>query len=90
MFRERLQILVTKEQRRLLEGEAGRRGTSVASVIRELVDGSLGGVAVGERERAVSELRAMSGRFLDPDQLNGVVSAERLDQLDPLLKTNAR
>jgi predicted DNA-binding protein len=42
MFRERLQLLISPEQRRRLEAEARQRDASVASVIREAIDRHLG------------------------------------------------
>jgi hypothetical protein len=78
MLNERLQILITKEQRRRLEAEARRRGTSVASVIRDAIDSQLGVVTREQRLRAVDEIAAMSGgRFLPPDELNAIVDEER-------------
>ncbi len=38
MYTERLQILVTPEQRRKLESEAEHRGESVGSLVRKAVD----------------------------------------------------
>ena len=38
MFTERIQVLMTKAQRRRLEEEARARGTSVGALIREAVD----------------------------------------------------
>jgi hypothetical protein len=81
MLNERLQILVTTEQRRRLEREARRRHTSVASVIREAVDEQLGGVSQNERQEALEAIRAMRGRFLAPDELNRIVEDERDDVL---------
>lgn len=60
-FSERLQILVSKEQRQRLEREAKLRGTSVASVIRDAIDTLLGGITREARTRAVDELAAMEG-----------------------------
>jgi hypothetical protein len=77
MFSERLQILVSPEQRRRLETEAGRRGTSVAALIREAVDLHIGPVARGERDRALGAIRAMHGRFLPPEELERLVERER-------------
>jgi hypothetical protein len=78
MFSERLQILISPEQRRALEAEADRQEASVASVIREAIDLRLGTVDRSERLRALEEIRAMrSGPFLTPDELNGIVEEER-------------
>jgi hypothetical protein len=77
MPRERLQILVSSEQRRRLEAEAKRRGSSIASLIREAVDAQFGAVTPADRLQAVADIRAMRGRFLSPDELNRLCNAER-------------
>ncbi len=61
MYSERLQILISKEQRRRLEQEAKRRGASVASVIRDAVDDRLGGVTRDDRIAAVEAIAAIEG-----------------------------
>jgi hypothetical protein len=83
MFSERLQILISPEQRRALEAEAERREASVASVIREAIDLRLGTVDRSARLRALEQIRAMKGGpFLTPEQLNREVAAEREQQFD--------
>lgn len=77
MLTERLQILVSPDQRRRLEGEARRRGTSVGSLIREAVDARFGTVSQDDRLRALEGIRATEGRFLSPGELNEVVTEER-------------
>jgi len=77
MFSERLQILVSPEQRRRMEAEAGRRGTSVAALIREAVDEYLGAIPPDRRIRAVEEIGGMRGGFLSPAQLERLVEEER-------------
>jgi hypothetical protein len=77
-FSERLQLLISPEQRRRLEAEARQRDASVASVIREAIDLRLRTVDRSERLRALEEIRAMrSGPFLTPDELNRIVEEER-------------
>lgn len=83
MFKERLQLLISKEQRRRLEDEAARRDASVASVIREAIDVHFGTVDRSARLRAVDELRAMEdGRFLAPDELDRVIASEHDELLE--------
>lgn len=77
MFSERLQILVSPQQRKLLEAEAKRAGRSVAALIREAVDQHLGIVDTGTRVQAVAGIRSMRGRYLSPDELNRLVDEER-------------
>jgi hypothetical protein len=59
MYNERLQILVSKEQRRRLEQEAKRQGASVASVVRDAVDERLGGITPEDRLAAAEWIAAM-------------------------------
>jgi hypothetical protein len=73
MFSERLQILLSPDQRRRWEAEAKRRGTSVASMIRDAVDRDLGAVDRPVRVGAVDAIRAMRGRFLTIDELERVI-----------------
>ena len=77
MYSERLQILVTPEQRKRWELEARRRGTSVAGLIRDSVDREMGSLDGGDRASAVDAIRAMRGRFLPPDELDRLVEEER-------------
>jgi hypothetical protein len=77
MLSERLQILVSKDQRRRLESEAQRRGASVGQLIREAVDAHLGHVGEAERLEALEGIRATRGAFLSPDELNRLVDRER-------------
>jgi hypothetical protein len=86
MLRERLQLLVSTDQRRRLEREAQRRGTSVASVIRDAVDAQLGGVTPDDRRVALDGIRALHGRFASPEDLNRLVEQEREAGLDALAR----
>jgi hypothetical protein len=77
MLSERLQILVTSEQRRRLEVEAKRRGTSVASLIRQAIDTQFAPVTREDRLRALGHIRGMQGRFLPPAELARLADSER-------------
>ncbi|MGA9161803.1 MAG: hypothetical protein WB297_13195 [Actinomycetota bacterium] len=77
MFSERLQILVSPDQRKRWEAEAKRRGTSVAGLIRDAVDRDVRSLDRGDRAGAVDRIRAMQGRFLPPDELDRLVEEER-------------
>lgn len=82
MYSERLQILVSKEQRRRLEREAKRRGASVASVIRDAVDVELGGVSRTDRLRAAEEIAAMRATpYLPPEQLERAIDEARTESI---------
>jgi predicted DNA-binding protein len=83
MYSERLQILVSKEQRRRLEREAKRRGASVASLIRDAIDAQLGGVARDDRLRAVESIAAIkSGPYLPPDELRRAIDEARAEDTE--------
>ncbi|MDP9343820.1 MAG: hypothetical protein M3Q23_17360 [Actinomycetota bacterium] len=91
MLSERFQILLSTEQRRRLEAEARRRGTSVASLIRDAIDARFGSVSREDRLRAMSEIRGMTGgRFLSPEELNRLVERERARGLVPPPDPGAR
>lgn len=78
MFNERLQILISPEQRRRLETEAARRGTSVAALVREALDARFGVIDPEARFRAVEAIAAMRGRFLPPEELERILERERV------------
>ncbi len=73
MYSERFQILLTPYQRRHLQEEAKRRGTSVTALIREAVDQHLGVIPEGDRKRAYRSIIARQARFVSPDQLDDLV-----------------
>ena len=91
MLTERLQVLVSRAQRRRLEVEARRRGTSVGALIREAVDARAHSVPLAERQRAVAAIRAMSGgRFLAVGTLERIVDEEREKPLRELRRRRPR
>ncbi|MCZ7588451.1 MAG: hypothetical protein M5U27_06215 [Gaiella sp.] len=83
MLSERLQILVTPEQRRKLEGEAARTGESVGALVRKAIDGTYNPVDRDRRRRAFDELRSIGERnrgvVLSPDELEALVEDARGD-----------
>ena len=83
MYDERMQILISKDQRRRLEREAKRRGASVASVIREAVDERLGGVAPEDRLAAVERIAAMRATpHLPPEELARAIDESHLAEVE--------
>lgn len=88
MLKERLQILINPDQRRRLEMEAKRRGTSVASLIREAVDSHFGAVTHADRMHALDEIRTMKATFLPPDELGRISEEEREDELKAVLRSS--
>jgi predicted DNA-binding protein len=77
MLTERLQVLISPEQRRRLEVEAQRRGTSVATVVREAIDDRFGKITPEDRRRAVEEIAAMRGRYLTVEEMERIIDEER-------------
>jgi predicted DNA-binding protein len=78
MITERVQILLTPQQRRRLEDEARRQARSVASLVREAIDARFGTVSREERLAAVEAIGAMTGgRYLTPEEINRAVEEER-------------
>ena len=84
MLDQRMQILVSADQRSRLEQEAQRRATSVASVIRDAVDAQLGAIDVDDRRAALDAILAMRGRFASPDELDRIAASERDEQFDAI------
>lgn len=78
MLKERLQIMVDREQRRALDAEAKRRGVSVGSVVREAIDARLGGSERRRRLRAVEEMRsAAKGNAPSQELIDRILDEER-------------
>ncbi len=78
MFTERLQVLMSREQRRRLEAEAKRRRSSVGALIREAIDTRGASATPEERSRAIAEIKSMrGGRFLSSRELERVIDEER-------------
>ncbi len=69
MYSERLQLLLTPEQKRRLEEEALRQGTSVAQVIRAALDAHYGTVSRRSREEAARRLTERGAEFLAFDEI---------------------
>jgi predicted transcriptional regulator len=80
---ERLQILVSSDQRRRLEAEARRRGTSVGSLVRQAIDAQFGAVTREDRLAAVEAIRSLRGRYLTPEEINRLVEEERESAFKP-------
>ncbi|MBK5220401.1 MAG: hypothetical protein JJE35_11545 [Thermoleophilia bacterium] len=83
MYSERLQILVSKEQRRRLEREAKRRGSSVASVIRDAVEVELGGISRERRLGAVAAISRLHGApHLPPEELAAEIDRSHAEEIE--------
>lgn len=82
MYTERLQILVSKEQRRRLEREARRRKSSVASVIRDAVEAELGGTSRQDRLKAVEAISRLRGvPYLSPEDLEREIERAHAEEI---------
>ena len=77
MLSERLQILVTGEQRQRLEEQAGRLGVSVGKLVRDAIDETLGAATPQARLRAAEEIVAMEAVFHPPEELERILDEER-------------
>ncbi|MGI8461934.1 MAG: antitoxin [Solirubrobacterales bacterium] len=74
MLKERLQILVTKEQRDRLKVESRTRGVSVGELVRKAIDKEYAGPTREEKLRAWEEIKAMrGGPAPSPEELNRIV-----------------
>jgi len=79
MLSERLQILVSPEQKRRLESEAAAQGTSVGGVIRAAVDARYTRAPRAQRIAAVEAIAAMQAEVPeDPAELERTMNAGRL------------
>jgi hypothetical protein len=76
MLTERLQVLIDTEQRRRLEAEAARRGTSVATLVREAIDTAFPPTGLRRRDAAA--------RLLDAEPMEAPPVADLLTELDDL------
>lgn len=89
MLKERLQILVSTEQKRRLEAEARTRGESVGGLVREAIDQCYGKrkYRYSQAVRHAAMERIRSGPtipFVTPEELNRIseeASAERFLKL---------
>lgn len=79
MLKERLQILITRDQRRKLEAEASRRRVSVAHLIREAIDLRFNSTTAEEREEALRAIIALNGAMLSAEELNQIVEQAYTD-----------
>lgn len=83
MYSERLQILVSKEQRRRLEREARRRNSSVASVIRDAVEAELGAISREDRMQAFEAIAGIGGAaYLSPAELEQEIERGHADEIE--------
>lgn len=78
MLKERLQIMVDREQRRGLDAEAKRLGISVGALVREAIDDRLGGHDRQRRRDAVDEMsRVAAGSSPTQEEIDAILDEER-------------
>jgi ribosome maturation protein Sdo1 len=75
MYNERMQILLSAEQRRRLEAEARRRDASVASVVRAAIDALAGAVPPERRAEALQRLGRRHAGFVPVAELNELIGS---------------
>ncbi len=89
MLRERLQILVSTEQKRRLEAEARTRGESIGGLVREAIDERYGRrftFSRAEREAAVERIRAAPPiPFVTPEELSQIADESIEEEYPDLL-----
>jgi hypothetical protein len=76
MLKERLQVLIDREQRERLEHEAAERGTSVAALVRDAIDLTFPPTMPRRRGAADAILAAAPMQVPDIDEL-----LQELDEL---------
>ena len=73
MYSERLQILLTPDQRRRLQREAKRRKSSVTALVREAVEAHFGVAPEGSKEQAYRAIVGRRSRYVAPETLDELV-----------------
>ncbi len=88
MLTVRLQVLIDEDRARRLDHEAARRGVSVATLVREGIDGVLPqGATPEQRQAAIARiLAAPQINVPDPDDLK----REMADSHDRMAKLDCR
>ncbi len=81
MVMQRLQILVTEEQRAWLETESERRNMPVTALVRSAIDGARG---VRPEARRIAAVRSLLGRPPGPPVPGPLVTAGAADAVDGL------
>jgi len=86
MYNERMQILVSPEQRRTLEVEAEARSMSVAALVREAIDARFDTVDRARRRVAFEELQRIAARgeevALTPEELNRRIDESHTEEIE--------
>ncbi len=86
MLSERLQILLSPEQKQRLESEARSRGISVGGLVREAIEGALGGPSPEVRARALERTRARRVAFLTPQEIDAILDDAKNERWERLVR----
>lgn len=83
MYSERMQILISPDQRRRLESEAQRTGASMASLVRDAVDARFDSPTREERIEAARRTASRSAELPSPEELKELIASRFDDEIDP-------
>lgn len=81
MYSERLQLLLSREQRRRLDEEARRSGSSVAALVRKAIDGHFKPASAEQRRNAARLLVERKVEFIAPNELRELVDSRFDDEI---------
>lgn len=86
MYSQRMQILITPEQRRRLEDESRDTGLSVAALVRAALDARYGGGPTREERMAAAHYLTTGGtaEHLPIDELNALIDDRHGEEWDRL------
>lgn len=90
MYSERVQILLSPEQRKRLEDEARRSGSSIAALVRDAIDARFAGVTREQRMEAVKRMTSRSAEFIPPDELEELIDSRYDDEYADLIEKQSR
>lgn len=83
MYSERMQILLSRAQRRRLQDVARESGSSVAALVREAIDARYGGDGVTPEQRleAFRRLTERQVELVPPDDLRELIDGRFDDEI---------
>ena len=90
MYSERFQILLSPEQRKRLEDEARRTGSSISALVREAVDARFGGVTREQRKAAAERIASGTAEFIPPDELEELLDSRYDEEYADLIEKQSR
>ena len=82
MLSERLQLLLSPEQKRRLEHEAATTGRSIGALVREAIDAVYDVTPASRRRAALDEILAMGPVAVPgPEELRELIDASHDDEI---------